>query len=350
MTSTYKNRLLACLVLSATTIPFGLSNHNHLGLSGSNGFASAFAAIPAAQHTSHKPRVVSQTKTYRGGTTSTVRKMSASPFFNISPFWKSSQVFAAINAAGFVINVLAPKCHYHVDLFGTGAFAAAALTTISSPDRRIRWSSAAVAAWSTKLAGFLLFRVFKNGHDARLDANLSTPTGAFGFWFISFLWGITCSLPHALGTTSSVPVKNPYSLYAGAGIFGLGLAIETLADYQKWMFKEANPGKFCNVGIWSISQHPNWFGNLLLWSGIWVMNAPSLVDPSAKGLWKYQRPVLALLGPLFMWTLFDAQATGKILGDSLAANHKRYSESPSFADYLAKTPLIIPNPLRWFRS
>lgn len=312
-------------------------------------FASSFEARPLVYHTKiHQRHTHNPARVVRGGNTS--RKMAVSSFFNNAPLWRSSKIFALVNVAGFLVNLVAPKCHYHVDLFGTGAFAAAAIPTLNSPNRRIHWSSTAMLTWGSKLAGFLLYRVLNQGHDARLDATLATPTGAAGFWFISLLWGLVCSLPHTLGSTSTVPVKSPLFLYTGAGLFGLGLTIETLADVQKWMFKQAHPGQFCNVGVWAISQHPNWFGNLLLWSGIWVMNAPALVNHSAKGIWKYNRAVLALLGPMFMWTLFDAQATGKILGDSLEANHKRYAADPKFADYLAKTPLIIPNPLRWFRS
>ncbi len=288
--------------------------------------------------------------------------MSLNAFQN-APLWQSTKVFAGINFLGYAINVVAPHCHYHVDLLGTGSFAVAAWPGVQSTNQRIRWSSRAVVVWSVKLASFLLYRVVSNGSDARLDANLADPVSAAGFWFISAAWGIVCSLPHALGTTST-GVGSRLCLNGGAALFGLGLATETMADLTKTYFKSQNPGQFCDMGVWSISQHPNWLGNLMLWGGIFLMNAPALIEPAAKSssktkaasgvlrtLWRYRRVGLALASPLFMWTLFDAQATGKILGDSLAANHAKYGygTDPKFTKYIDETPLIIPNPLKWFK-
>ena len=302
-----------------------------------------------------------------GGADSTSRRglsSSAGSVFDSAPFWKSSGIILGANALGFAINLACPTCHYHVDLLGTGAFAAAALPTLlSSPIQRIQWSSAAVTAWSVKLAGFLFYRVLQTKHDARLDAQLADPTSAAGFWFVSALWGLVCSLPHTLGTTSSAK-GSTVLLKVGAGLFGAGWLTETLADYQKWIFKANHPGQFCNVGLWSIVQHPNWLGNLMLWTGILIMNAPALIEPSVvtktttttaasvwRQIWRGRRLALALAGPAFMWILFDAQATGKILSDSLQATHEKYGygTDASYTHYIDHTPLILPNPFQgWF--
>jgi len=294
----------------------------------------------------------------RGGSSSTTTTLGNS-IFNNAPFWKSSGIFLGANTLGYAINWFFPHMHYHVDLLGTGAFAAAAASGLSSDLTRIRWSSAAVTAWSVKLAAFLLYRISHTQKDMRLDAQLSNPTDAAVFWAFSALWGLVCSLPHALGTTSSL-AGSPLALRCGAALFGAGWLTETAADYQKWMFKQNHlSGQFCNVGLWSVSQHPNWWGNLMLWTGILVMNAPALVEPAtAKGaattiwrkLWSYRRLALAFVGPVFMWTLFDAQATGKILNDSLQSNLKKYGygEDPVFTKYIDNTPLILPNPFKMF--
>jgi Protein of unknown function (DUF1295) len=149
----------------------------------------------------------------------------------------------------------------------------------------------------------------------------------------------------------------------GAGMAVLGLLVETLADFQKWSFKKANPGKHYNVGLWKLSQHPNWFGNLVLWTGLFLMNASALIEPAVIGgaaengnplkatgafLWRFRRVALAFLSPAFMWHLFSGQATGRILPDSVEAFRKRYGygTDAAFTTYVDTTPLIIPNPLR----
>jgi steroid 5-alpha reductase family enzyme len=286
--------------------------------------------------------------------------------FSNAPLWTSSKIILGANALGWLINVAFPKCHYHVDLLGTGAFAVAAAATVgtSTGCDRTLWSSRAVVVWSVRLASFLLYRVLHTGHDSRLDEQLSNPFSAGQFWIVSALWGLVCGLPHSLGTTSSLPGSPAWTRIGGL-MAATGIIVESLADYQKWTFKQNHPGgSFCNVGVWSISQHPNWFGNLLLWSGILVMNAPALIDPriglvgggndSDKAISfvkKYGRLAVAALGPMFLLTLFNAQATGALFNDSFQANRAKYGygTDPTYTTYVNTVPVLFPNPLRgWF--
>ena len=69
-----------------------------------------------------------------------------------------------------------------------------------------------------------------------------------GFWVISALWGIICGLPHYIGSTSS-DTGNSITISIGTAIYAIGLLIETVADFQKIMFKNSYPRKFCNVGL-----------------------------------------------------------------------------------------------------
>eukprot|EP00586_Coscinodiscus_wailesii_P022254 CAMPEP_0172506260 /NCGR_PEP_ID=MMETSP1066-20121228/193270_1 /TAXON_ID=671091 /ORGANISM="Coscinodiscus wailesii, Strain CCMP2513" /LENGTH=282 /DNA_ID=CAMNT_0013283205 /DNA_START=152 /DNA_END=997 /DNA_ORIENTATION=+ len=251
--------------------------------------------------------------------TSSLHMIPPSPIFDNTLLWQSTSAIGAINALGFLVS-LATGSHLHLDLLGTGAFAVSAalplITKGASLTPRVTLSCAAVCLWGVKLAGFLFFRALKLGHDARLDETLSTVGGTAAFWTISAVWGLVCSLPHALGTTSSLP-GNDVAVGVGTAAFVVGFLTETCADYQKWNFKQSGPpGAFCNVGLWSVSQHPNFLGNFVLWTGIFVMNASALIEPVGAGvgllgrIWSWRRVGLALLSPLFMWTLFSGQANG----------------------------------------
>jgi steroid 5-alpha reductase family enzyme len=108
---------------------------------------------------------------------------------------------------------------------------------------------------------------------------------------------------------------------------------------------------------WSVSQHPNFFGNLLIWIGILIINAPSLIEPTSVAvkspstafsqLWRFRRFGLALLSPLFMWTLFYGQASG-LITKSVSLANLRYGDDPNYKKYVESVPLIIPR-FFWFR-
>jgi steroid 5-alpha reductase family enzyme len=141
---------------------------------------------------------------------------------------------------------------------------------------------------------------------------------------------------------SAAPAQ-PTTTALGMLLFAGGIVLETMADAQKWRFKATSypPGQYCNVGLWSISQHPNFFGNLVLWAGIFILNVPALVR-SKRIL------ATALLGPAFMMALFYGQATGHIT-DAVQMAAAKYANQEGYAQYIAETPLIVPNFFRWMK-
>merc|ERR1711976_73654 len=60
--------------------------------------------------------------------------------------------------------------------------------------------------------------------------------------------------------------------YAGWAIWAVGFFFEALADHQKSVFKAnaENAGQFITSGLWSISRHPNYFGEILMWLGLYI--------------------------------------------------------------------------------
>ena len=263
-----------------------------------------------------------------------------------SPLATSAKIFGAANLLGLGVS-LATGSHYHLDLLGTGAFTVAAIDTKGSDPRQLV-SAAAVGIWSAKLAAFLVYRVFQTTHDARLDDTLASATGAVGFWTISCLWGWLVSLPHTIAATTPGPRPSfgRATDRAGLLLLVLGLAVESLADWQKWRFKqsEANRGRFCDAGLWQASQHPNWCGNLMFWTGVLVLNAQTLLSDLGP---VRRRPAAAFLAaacsPLFMLALFYGQASGAMT-NTVELAERRYGADPALREYVSSTPLIMPTP------
>ena len=98
--------------------------------------------------------------------------------------------------------------------------------------------------------------------------------------------------------------------------------IQLIADKQIHDFRAANPGKYCNVGLWKHGRHPNYFGEIQFWWGIWIMYASTgHID------WM-------LFCPIAMTALF--------LGISIPLMEKRQLQNkPGYAEYRKQTRMLI---------
>ena len=98
--------------------------------------------------------------------------------------------------------------------------------------------------------------------------------------------------------------------------------IQLIADKQSHDFRAAHPGKVCNVGLWKHGRHPNYFGEIQFWWGIWIMYA------ALNGIDWY------ILGPITMTALF--------LGISIPLmEHRQLANKPDYAEYRKNTRLLI---------
>jgi len=98
--------------------------------------------------------------------------------------------------------------------------------------------------------------------------------------------------------------------------------IQLIADKQIHDFRAVNPGRCCNVGLWKHGRHPNYFGEIQFWWGIWIMYA------SLQGFDWF------ICGPIAMTALF--------LGISIPLMEKRQMQNkPGYAEYRKQTRLLI---------
>lgn len=98
--------------------------------------------------------------------------------------------------------------------------------------------------------------------------------------------------------------------------------IQLIADKQSHDFRAANPGKVCNVGLWKHGRHPNYFGEIQFWWGIWIMYA------SLNGIDIY------IGGAIAMTALF--------LGISIPLmENRQLANKPDYAAYRKQTRILI---------
>jgi steroid 5-alpha reductase family enzyme len=274
-------------------------------------------------------------------------------YFDNVPMYLSQMVIVASNLIGLCVS-MATRSQLQLGVLTLGvAFGWSTLPTLLPRGvlLRAKLSAAAVGLWAMKLSVFLVYRASILEHDARLDDYLSTSAGCMQLWAFAIILCLVSSLPHCLGTTSSDPGRTIH-LWLGTLVYMAGMAIETVADYQKWKFKQEHSGiEFCQTGLWSMSQHPNYFGEILVWSGIFIVNAPSLVEPTyqgystARALKCYWRVALAVLGLLCVCVSLVAQANG-ILSNAVNLSHIKYGygKNTAYTKYVDSVPLFVPYP------
>ena len=190
--------------------------------------------------------------------------------------------------------------------------------------------SMAVLIWTLRLGSFLLKRVLDAGEDKRFRTIKNSPTQFFMTFNLSALWVVICSLCALTAVSNGVLNVEPV-FYLGLLTFIIGFSIEVIADNQKTAFRSIpeNSNKFITTGLWSVSRHPNYFGEVVLWMGIAIMSLPYL-----EGLQYW-----TLISPIFSFTLIYFVSGVRMLE---ARANVKWGESAEYQKYVEKTPVFFP--------
>lgn len=187
--------------------------------------------------------------------------------------------------------------------------------------------------WAFRLGSFLFIRVKKAGSDGRFDLMKKDFWWFLMTWTIQGLW-VFLTLAMALAAITSES-KMAIDIFAIVGtlIWIFGFSIEVIADQQKTNFKDdpANKDKFINVGLWSWSRHPNYFGEMVLWIGIALIAFPVLIG------WQ----LIALISPIFVIFLLT-RISGVTMLES--RGYKKWGDDEEYKNYIKNTSVLIPLP------
>lgn len=189
-------------------------------------------------------------------------------------------------------------------------------------------------AWGLRLALHIAWRNWGQGEDRRYQA-WRAKRGA-SFWWVSLfsvfltqallLWVVSLSVQ--LGQAAPTPARLTGFDLLGALIWTVGFLFEAVADWQLTRFKAdpANRGKVMNRGLWRYSRHPNYFGESLMWWGIFAI---TLATP--YGWW-------ALISPVVI-TFLLLKVSGVVLLEKDIGERR-----PEYRAYRETTSAFIP----WF--
>ena len=152
-----------------------------------------------------------------------------------------------------------------------------------------------VLIWAARLGLYLFRRILRIKVDHRFDQMRDKPLRFARFWVLQAITVAVVMLPvsYLLGQDGA-PGFGAWEV-VGAAVWLAGLVIEAVSDAQKSAFKaKQTAGKqFITSGLWKYSRHPNYFGEMLVWWGLFVFSVPFL-DGAAFAV---------VIGPVFITLL-----------------------------------------------
>ena len=195
--------------------------------------------------------------------------------------------------------------------------------------------AAAILIWSARLGSYLLYRIIKIGKDDRFDDKRGNFTNFLKFWVLQATTVWLVMLPFSLYITSPSDEGSLFFTLIGVVLFVVGLLIESISDAQKFRYKNKpeNSAHWVDSGLWKYSRHPNYFGEMLVWWGLFIV-----VIPSLRGLdW------LTVIGPVFI-TLLLLFVSGIPLLEKSA--DRKYGNNADYRSYKESTSILFPRPPR----
>ncbi|HCR31367.1 MAG TPA: hypothetical protein DIV79_15280 [Opitutae bacterium] len=205
------------------------------------------------------------------------------------------------------------------------------LAVVPEADLRSYLLAAMVCIWAGRLGSFLFIRIHKAGSDQRFDKLKNSFVQFIGAWTLQGLW-VTFTLAAALAGITSAK-REPIGALAlfGALIWLSGFLLEAIADYQKSAFKKdpGNRDRFIQYGLWSISRHPNYLGEIILWVGVSIVAIPVLQG------WQW-----AMLSSPFFVALLLIRISGIPLLEKKA--DEKWGGQSDYESYKKNTAVLVP--------
>ncbi len=189
-----------------------------------------------------------------------------------------------------------------------------------------------VSVWALRLGSHLFIRILNDkGIDKRFNRTRSNPVRFFIYWTLQAVWIFITLAPSMILNLQRRDQRMQLRDYLGWFLWLVGFLFEATADHQKTLFKSnpENKGKWIQSGLWSISRHPNYFGEITLWMGLCI---------SASSVFS-GKDWLSVGSPLFVMFLLT-----KVSGIPLLERQadKRWGNLSEYQDYKMNTAVLIP--------
>ena len=131
-----------------------------------------------------------------------------------------------------------------------------------------------------------------------------------------------------INAAAAAPVNWSIFSWLGIGCWIVGFYFQAIGDHQLAVFvKQKKPGEIIQTGLWKFSRHPNYFGEIMMWWGIFIITIP------------IQHSIYFLISPVTI-TLLLVYVSG------IPLLEKKYKGNAAFDEYKKRTSMLIPMPPR----
>ena len=195
-----------------------------------------------------------------------------------------------------------------------------------------------VAIWGLRLSAHVYLRNRGQGEDKRYASLLRRNTGSLAGFVLRHIywaqgrvmWFVSLPLQVAMYEHAAVSLVT----WLGVAVWLVGFGFETVGDLQLHRFRAspANAGQVLDRGLWRYTRHPNYFGDAVVWFGLWLLACSHWLG------------VLTVVAPVYMTNML-VRHTGK----RLLEKHMARSKGAAYADYVRRTSGFVPWPPRGAR-
>lgn len=192
--------------------------------------------------------------------------------------------------------------------------------------------SSMIALWAIRLSWYIGTRNKGKQEDFRY-AQWRKEWGEHFYWrtylqvfVLQGFFLLIIAAPIFICFADPTPIAYNWVIYLGVITWLKGFFIQAIADYQMARFRQHKlPGQIMNKGLWRYSRHPNYFGEILMWWGLWLV------------VFQLNHGWLGLISPVTITYLLAFVSGVPML-------EKKYIGNPNFDAYKKSTSALIP----WF--
>lgn len=187
--------------------------------------------------------------------------------------------------------------------------------------------------YGLRLSGYLLKRELKSkSYQTTMKTEIKDGSN-MKFTAKFFIW-ISCAILYVCQTCPVLfrlqnGVKTDAAAIIGTVVMALGIILETASDITKNNFKQKNPKRFCDVGLFKIVRCPNYLGEVLIWTGMFVSGITALNH--------WAQWLCAIAGYVsIVYIMFGGARRLEI------RQNKNYGNDPEYQAYVKKVPILLP--------